>query len=74
MIGTVINIAVLFAGVVVFGAALLLALVGLILICIARKGDRPIEMSPRAAGASFLFVGAGVASSVFALLVGTALR
>jgi heme A synthase len=74
MFGTVINIAISFAGVVVFGAALVLALVGLVLICIARKNDRPVELSPRAAGACFLFVGAGIASGVFALLVGAALR
>ena len=74
MLGTVINIAVSFAGVVVFGASLLLALTGFVLICIARKGDRPIEMSPRAAGACFLSVGAGVAWNVFAVLVGTVLR
>jgi hypothetical protein len=74
MLGTIINIALSFAGVVVFGVALVLALTGFVLICIAHTGDRPIEMSPRAAGACFLFVGAGVASGVFALLVGTALR
>lgn len=74
MLGTVINITISFAGVVVFGAALMLALVGLVLICVARKNDRPIELSPRTAGACLLFVGAVVASSVFALLVGTALR
>ncbi len=74
MLGTVINIAVSFVGVVVFGAALLLALTGFVLLCIARKGDRPIEMSPRAAGACFLFVGAVVAWNVFAMLVGTALQ
>lgn len=74
MLGTIINIVLSFAGVVVFGMALVLALTGFVLICIARKGDRPIELSPRAAGACFLFVGAGLASGMFALLVGTALR
>lgn len=74
MFGTIINIAVSFVGVVVFGVALVLALIGFVLICTARKCDRPIELSPRTAGALFLFVGAGVASGIFALLVGTALR
>lgn len=74
MLGTVINIALTFADVVVFGVALVLALIGFALVCTARKCDRPIELSPRAAGAGFLFVGAGVASGMFALLVGTALR
>ncbi len=74
MIGTVINIAVSFAGVVVFGAALLVALLGLCLICTARKGDRPVEMSPRGAGVTFLLLGAIFASNVFTLLVGNALQ
>ena len=74
MIATVINIAVSFVGVVVFGAALLLALTGFVVVCIARKGDRPVTLSPRWAGAYALFIGAGIASGVFALLVGPALR
>jgi len=73
MIGPAITIAISFAGVVLFGIALLVALLGLGLICIARKGDRPIEFSPRGAGVTFLLIGAIVASNVFTLLVGNAL-
>lgn len=73
MIATAITIALSFIGVVTFGAALMVALLGLGLVCIAHKGDRPIELSPRGAGAMFLLSGAIVASNVFTLLVGNAL-
>jgi hypothetical protein len=74
MIDTVINIAISFTGVVIFGAALIVALAGLVVLSIARKGDRPVELSPRGAGACALFIGGVVASDVFVLLIRTALR
>jgi len=69
MLATAVNIALSFVGVVIFGAALILALFGAALLCIARKGDRPIEMSPRTAGFCAVFIGAVIASNVFGLLV-----
>jgi len=69
MLVTVVNIALSYVGVVIFGAALILALFGAALLCIARKGDRPIEMSPRTAGFCAVFIGTVIASHVFGLLV-----
>jgi hypothetical protein len=68
MIDTAIHIAISFAGVVVFGVAVLLAIVGFVVLCLARRGDRPVTVSTHTAGAWALLLGALVASNVFVLL------
>lgn len=73
MLATVVNIALSFAGVVIFGAAMIVALLGAAVLCIARKGDRPVELSLRGAGMIAIFIGIAVARDVCNLLADIAL-
>ena len=72
MLATITTIAASFVGVVIFGVALILAFLGLAMLCITRKGDRPLELSPRCVGLWAVFIGTVVAWNVCTLLAGIA--
>jgi hypothetical protein len=72
MIIVLVNTLMAFAGIVIFAGALLLALLGLLILIVARKGDGPVKFSPRAVGLCAMSVGGFVAGHAIMLLVAMA--
>ena len=65
----VINALIDLCGIVVLGIALLHVVLGFVVLVIARKGDLPVEFTPRQVGACAIWIGALMAwQSIVALL------
>ena len=62
-----------FAGVIALVAVLAVIIAGLIVLIIARKGDRPVELSPRGAAVSAISVGCLVVWQALDMLAGLSL-
>ena len=69
MIVLFVNTLVAFAGVVLVAAAAIVAIMGGIVLLIARAGDRPVELSPRAAAICAVILAGLVGSNALAILI-----